>query len=88
MIGYMDDTTTRLAEQHGVYRRTWGKRTFYMSDQMATAAHRLSEAEERRTGRRVGAGQIVERAMRRYVSELLSPDELSNLLNGNGRSHD
>lgn len=51
---------------------------------MAAAAHRLSEAEEERTGRRVGAGQIIDRAMRRYVSEMLTPEELARLLSGRG----
>lgn len=67
-------------------KRAWGRHSFYLSNQMATAAHRISEGEERRSGRQVGAGQIIERAMRRYVAELLAPDELARLLNGN--SHD
>jgi hypothetical protein len=84
----MGDTATKEASQQRTSGRAWHRRSFYISDQMAGAAHELSEAEERRTGRQVGAGQIIDRAMRRYVSELLSPDELARLLNGNGASRD
>lgn len=62
--------------------RSWGRHSFYISDQMAAAAHRLSEAEERKTGRQIGAGQIVDRAMRRYVADMLSPEELAQLISG------
>lgn len=55
---------------------------------MAAAAHRISEGEEARTGRQVGAGQIIDRAMRRYVAELLTPDELAHLLNGQTNAAD
>lgn len=62
--------------------RSWGRHSFYISDQMAAAAHRLSEAEERKTGRQIGAGQIVDRAMRRYVADMLTPEELAQLISG------
>lgn len=47
---------------------------------MAAAAHRLSEAEERKTGRQVGAGQIVDRALRLYVADQLTPEQLAQLI--------
>lgn len=78
----MTHTATRTTETVVKQKRAWGRHSFYVSEQMAAAAHRISEAEEARTGRQVGAGQIVDRAMRRYVSELMAPDELAELLNG------
>lgn len=51
---------------------------------MYTVAHRLSEAEEARTGCRVGAGQIIDRAMRRYVADILTPEELAALVQSQG----
>lgn len=80
----MTDITTETATTRRKAPRTWNRYAFYMSDRMAEAAHRLSEAEEERTGRRVGAGQIIDRAMRRYVADLGSPDELARLLEGGG----
>lgn len=65
--------------------RKWSKRTFYVSDEMAEAAHRVSQQEERDTGRRVGAGQIVTRALREYLERRYTPHELTELLNG--RTH-
>lgn len=62
--------------------RSWGRHSFYISDQMAAAAHRLSEAEERKTGRQIGAGQIVDRAMRRYLADVLTPEEVAQLVSG------
>jgi hypothetical protein len=66
-------------------RRAWNRHSFYMSDVMAAAAGRLAQSEHERTGRQVGAGQVIDRAMRRYVAELLTPEELAGLVNGNGR---
>lgn len=61
----------------------WGRHSFYMSDEMAAAARVLAAAEQRRTrSPQFGSGQIVERAMRRYVAEVLTPHELAALLNG------
>lgn len=65
-------------------RRARGRHSFYMSDAMYTVAHRLSEAEEARTGCRVGAGQIIDRAMRRYVADILTPEELAALVQSQG----
>lgn len=82
----MTDTTTVTAIQGtDRVRRAWNRHSFYMSDVMAAAAGRLAQAEHERTGRQVGSGQIVDRAMRRYLSELLTPDELAALLNGSAR---
>ncbi len=84
IVRYMAYLTTRDTARATAPKRPWGRRTFYVSEQMALAAHRLSEAEEARTGRQVGAGQIIDRAMRRYLSELLTPEELAALLDGRG----
>lgn len=78
----MADTLISGANTADKTPRSWGRHSFYISDQMAAAAHRLSEAEERKSGRQVGAGQIVDRAMRRYVADMLEPDELAQLING------
>ncbi len=78
----MEYTTAAPSRATGK-KRPWQQRTFYVSEQMAVAAHRISELEEKRTGRQVGAGQIIDRAMRQYVAERFSPDEFADLLNGN-----
>lgn len=67
---------------HSKPRRRWNRHSFYLSDQMAAIAAELARREQERTGRQVGAGQIVDRAMRRYVAELLTPEELAQLING------
>lgn len=61
-------------------KRPWNRHSFYMSDQMAVMASRIAKSEERRTGRQTGAGQVIDRAMRRYVSELMTSDELAQVL--------
>jgi hypothetical protein len=78
----MADTLISEASSTDKAPRSWGRHSFYISDQMAAAAHRLSEAEERKTGRQVGAGQIVDRAMRRYLADVLTPEELAQLVSG------
>jgi hypothetical protein len=79
----MTDNTITVAVNHpSKSKRAWNRHSFYMSDQMAVVASRIAKKEQARTGRQVGAGQIIDRAMRRYVSELMAPDELTQLLNG------
>lgn len=76
--------TTQEEPQLDKPRRPWNRHAFYMSDQMALVARAIARREQERSGRQTGAGQIVDRAMRRYVSELMAPDEMAALLNGAG----
>ena len=78
----MTDTATTPTAPTAKPRRPWNRHSFYMSDQMAAVAAAIAKREQERTGRQTGAGQVIDRAMRRYVSELMAPDELAHLVNG------
>ena len=85
----MTDNTVTATLPDAKPRRPWNRHSFYMSDQMARAAASLAKREQDRTGRQTGAGQVLDRAMRRYVAELLTPAEIAEIAGSvNGISHD
>ena len=56
---------------------------------MVAIAAVLARREAERTGRQVGAGQIIDRAMRQYVAGMFGPEELAAMVRGqNGQSDD
>ncbi len=65
----MTQTQTKPIPIETKQERAWNRYSVYMSDRMIAAAKRLATAEHERTGRQVGVGQILDRAMRQYVAE-------------------
>lgn len=81
------ENTTLVPTKTGKRTRAWHSYMFYVSDRMAMVARALAAREEAITGRQVGAGQIIDRAMRRYVAELLTPEEVAEIVRAAGVSN-